>query len=120
MISTSDIANTSTRVGDTVKRVAPSGSDVAQSNTVVESMLDFFLDVDVDVLESADLNALNTLFNDLDFITQVGMNESLHFTKKSTTGARSTSRKWYKANSARVKKLQDKIKKSKALKKKKR
>ena len=115
MTTSNNISNTSKRIGDKMVRrfVAPSGGDVQ------EVILDFLLDIDTDVLSVSDMKMLETLFDDLEYLHNVELNEALHRAKKSTTIARAIARRWYKKNRARVKKLQARIKKSKGLQKKK-
>lgn len=115
MITTTDVEqNTSNPFTRPVKRnVAPCGGSLQ------DSMMEFFLDIDTDILSSNDLDALEVLFDDLEWLHVRSVNESLHFAKKSSTGARSISRKWYKQNRGRVKTLQARMKKSKAAAKKK-
>jgi hypothetical protein len=87
-----------------VKRVPPSAANVHE-------IFDFLCSIgDIEVL--GDTSDLETLLNDLEYLDNVSDSKLFH--KKSSTVARAKSRRWYKANKARVKKLQQKIKISKA------
>lgn len=110
--TTDNIANTNTRIGNTtVKRFAPSGS-------ILEDMLDFMMDVAPDVLPETEVEDLIIILGDLEYLENRQMNEARHFTRKSTSIARSRARKWYQKNKGRVKQLQARLK-TKAAKKKK-
>ena len=110
----SNIGNSHKRISDKpAKRVTPSAGD-AQGE-----LLEFFMDIDTDVLEYSDLDTLETLFDDLEWLHSKGLNEALHFSKASHTPEKIRSRVWYKKNRGRVKKLQMRLKKSKAAQKRK-
>jgi len=111
--TTGDVAQTQKKISMAKRNVAPSGGSVQ------EAMLDFLVDIDTDFLSLADIETLETLFDDLECLNNIAINEALHFSKKSTTGARITARKWYKQNKGRVQKLQSRLKKSKGIQKKK-
>ena len=114
MITTTDVQNTENPFTRPAKRnVAPSAANV------LEDMFDFMLDVSPDALPSKEIDNLYQLLGDLEYLDKRQINESLHFAKKSSTGARSIARKWYSANRGRVAKLQMNLKKSKGLQKKK-
>ena len=107
-----DIDQTNGRIGNTInKRFAPSGS-------ILEDLLEFMMDVAPDALPETEIDNLGQLFGDLEYLDNRQMNEARHFTRKSTTIARSRARKWYQKNKGRVKKLQARLK-TKAAKKKK-
>ena len=109
MIVSTDVEKSDNPFTHPVKRVTPSGGN-AQGE-----LFEFFIDIDTDVLEYSDLEALEVLFDDLEWLHSRELNEALHFAKKSSTGARSIARKWYSANRDRVAKLQMRLKKSKGL-----
>ena len=90
MITTTDVQNTENPFTRPAKRnVAPSGSNV------LEDMFDFMLDVSPDALPDTEIDPLIQLLGDLEYLDKRQINESLHFAKKSSTGARSIARKWF-------------------------
>ena len=131
MIQTTNVAKTNNRLGIVKRDIAPSASKV------FEDMLDFFCDVEPDLIPETEKERLITLLDDLDYLDRTQINESgadpepIHANnwreinegrlkaKHSNTPEKSAARKWYAQNKARVKTLALKLKISKGTQKKK-
>jgi hypothetical protein len=96
-------------------RKAPSATDAA--NTVHEEIFNFLLNCEPDAFKSPD--DFSDFLTDIEFISNSDLNEERHFAKKSTSLDRTRARKFYKKNKPKIKAMQDKIKSSKGLQKKK-
>jgi hypothetical protein len=96
-------------------RKAPSATDAA--NSVHEEIFNFLLDCETDAFTNPDDFA--DFLTDIEFISNTDLNEARHFAARSTSLDRTRARKFYKNNKPKIKAMQDKIKKSKGLQKKK-
>ena len=130
-IISTNVAPTSARLGMT-KRIAPSATNV------FDDLLEFFIDVDPDVIPEPEKDQLIELLDDFEFLDKQQMNEVLNEitepvnannwiditegelkAKHSHTPEKIRARKWYKLNKSRVKSLARKLELSKGKQKKK-